>query len=107
MRAQGLRAAAASCPGSACCGCAVPELSDRTVRVRVQAFMVAAVLTVLSLLAAICYLFPVVREYERKQREEDAATLGSSKREDNPAVEDYKQNYLRGGDYRRGGAGEF
>eukprot|EP01046_Picozoa_sp_COSAG06_P007261 COSAG06_NODE_352_length_16924_cov_168.566615_9_plen_78_part_00 len=76
-------------------------------RVRVQAFMVAAVLTVLSLLAAICYLFPVVREYERKQREEDAATLGSSKREDNPAVEDYKQNYLRGGDYRRGGAGEF
>ena len=70
-----------------------------------QAFMVAAVLTVLSLLAAICFLFPVVAEYERKQKEEDA--LGSTKREDNPAVENYKQNYLRGGDYRRGGAGEF
>ena len=69
--------------------------------------MVAAVLTVLSLLAAICYLFPVVAEYEHKRKEDDALELGSKKREDNPAVEDYRQNYLRGGDYRRGGAGEF
>lgn len=70
-----------------------------------QAFMVAAVLTVLSLLAAIFFLFPVVAEYERIQKAQ--VTLSSEKREDNPAVESYKQNYLRGGDYRRGGAGEF
>lgn len=83
----------------------IDALTGVPVCVRAQAFMVAAVLTVLSLLAAICYLFPVVAEYERKQKEEDA--LSSKKREYNPAVENYKQNYLRGGDYRRGGAGEF
>jgi flagellar biosynthesis/type III secretory pathway M-ring protein FliF/YscJ len=69
--------------------------------------MVAAVLTVMSLLAALCFLFPVVAEYERKQKEEREDVLGSRKRENSPAVENYRQNYLRGGDYRRGGAGEF
>lgn len=71
----------------------------------VQAFMVAAVLTILSLIAAVVFLFPVVSEYERKQKEQDA--LGSKTREANPAVESYKQNYLRGGDYRRGGTGDY
>jgi len=58
------------------------------------------------LIAAIFYLFPVVQEYEAKQKEEDRLNLGSTKRLDNPAIENYKQNYLRGGDYRRGGVGE-
>ena len=68
------------------------------------AFEASALLTIMSLVAAIFYLFPVVKEYERQQEKEDGGVR--TQRVENPAVEDYKNNYLRGGDYRRGGAPE-
>ena len=59
-------------------------------------------LTLISLLAAIFYLFPVVAEYERERLRKEGETRGvQTQRADNPAVEDYRQTYMR--DYRRGG----
>ena len=44
-------------------------------------------------------------EQEKWQQEKEDAGV-RTQRVENPAVEDYKNNYLRGGDYRRGGAPE-
>ncbi len=67
-------------------------------------FEVSAVLTLMSLLAAIFYLFPVVAEYEKesqRQQSESRGVVGQTKRVDNPAIENYRRNNQF--DYRRGG----